>query len=108
MADLRRTEGNRTFANNPHELARVIECYRLSDLASCYWESAKARKGSSALLGFMRIDYPNVDEPEWHKFLPVSRTENGVRVREAPCDYYLREPYLTTLHDNYVRYAELD
>lgn len=108
MADLRRTEGNRMYANNPHELARAIECYRLTDLASCYWQSAKARKGSSKLLGFMRIDYPNVDEPEWHKFLPVSQTEKGVSVREAPCDYYLRDPYLTTLHDNYVKYAELD
>lgn len=108
MADLRRTEGNRTFANNPHELARVVECYRLMDLSTCFFESAKARKGSSDLLGFYRTDYPAVDEPEWHKFLPISKTEKGVNVRGVPCDYYLRDPYLTTLKSNYEKYAELD
>lgn len=108
MDDLRKTEGMRTFANNPHELARVIECYRLMDLSKCYFEAAKARKCSSKLLNFFRVDYPEVDPPQWHKFLPVSQTEKGVNVRELPCDYHLRAPYTNSLRLNYEKYAEID
>lgn len=108
MADLRRTEGQRTYASNPHELARVVECYRLMDLSACYMEAARARKCSSKMLNFKRVDYPEMDPPEWHKFLPISKTEDGIKVRELACDFYRQEPYDNTLLKNYEAYAELD
>ena len=108
MDDLRRTEGMRTYANTPHELVRAVECYRLMDLSHCYMEAARARKCSSRLIGFTRADYPEVDPPEWHKFLPISQTEKGVQVRELPCDYHLQAPYAPTLRENYDHFAELD
>ncbi len=48
------------------------------------------RKASSALLGFRRLDYPDVDPPEWQKLLAVRLKNNEVTMREVPLDYYLK------------------
>jgi hypothetical protein len=37
---------------------------------------------------FDRLDYPEMDPPEWHKFVTVSRDEDGVRIGSLPIDYY--------------------
>jgi succinate dehydrogenase/fumarate reductase flavoprotein subunit len=107
LEDLRDTEGGRTFVNNPHELARLVECFGLIDLGVCYIESAKARKASSDLIGFKRIDYPEVDPEEWHKFIPICLKDGAVSTRDLPCDYYLNAPYAPDLEENYQAYAEL-
>ncbi|NLO34139.1 MAG: FAD-binding protein [Candidatus Hydrogenedentes bacterium] len=110
MRDLRQAEGKRTYASNPHELARLVECFRMMDLSECCFHAAKARKCSSRLIGFgfFRADYPEVDPPEWHKLLPSRKTENDVEVRALPCDYHKQAPYSDSLRENYTRYAELD
>ena len=68
LDDLNDTEGERTYAGNPHELARLLEALSLVDLGKLAMEAAKARKCSSRLLSFYRLDYPEIDPPEWHCF----------------------------------------
>jgi succinate dehydrogenase/fumarate reductase flavoprotein subunit len=108
LQDLRDTEGERTFINNPHELARMTECFKLIDLGILYLEAAKVRKASSALIGFNRLDYPEIDPDEWHKFLPISKKNDEVQSRDLPCDYYLNAPYAPDLEQNYQTYGERD
>jgi hypothetical protein len=36
---------------------------------------------------FTRLDYPELDPPEWHKFVTVWRDESGVRTGALPLDY---------------------
>ena len=47
-----------------------------------------ARKASSRFLGFDRIDYPQVDPPEWGKFVTI-RLENGkVKWKLLPLNFW--------------------
>ena len=63
------------------------------------------RKASSALLGFHRLDYPEVDPPEWRKFLLIRLEDNKVNVRDLPLDYYLKPPYASTYEENYQKHC---
>ena len=107
MNDLLETEGQRMYAANPHELARVAESLSLGDLGLAYMEASKARKASCKILNFFRNDYPE-DTEEWHAWVAVSQDEEGVKSRKVPVDYHLHEPYASDLEENYQRYAELE
>lgn len=108
LNDLKDTEGERTYANNPHELVRLLEVFSLIDLGKLIMETCLARKASSRLLNFKRLDYPEVDPKEWDCFVTV-RQENGKVVSEKLSKrYYLEPPYADNLEANYQKYAELD
>ena len=47
---------------------------------------------------FARLDYPELDPPEWHKFVTVWKDEGGVRNGSLPIDYY------GNLTENYERH----
>jgi succinate dehydrogenase/fumarate reductase flavoprotein subunit len=47
-----------------------------------------ARKASSQLLNFFRIDYPEVDPPEWNKFVTVKLENNKVKAGAYPLNYW--------------------
>jgi len=66
-----------------------------------------ARKASSALLGFRRLDYPEIDPPGWRKFLPIRLEDNKVTARDLPLDYYLKAPYASTYEENYQLHCGL-
>lgn len=107
LSDLMDTEGDRTYASNPHELARLIECYKLIDLGKCIMEASKARKASSKLINFKRYDYPEVEPSEWNCFVAVSQKDGQVQSRRVSHHYYLEDAYSNDLEENYQRYAEL-
>jgi major membrane immunogen (membrane-anchored lipoprotein) len=46
-----------------------------------------ARKASSQFLKFERIDYPEVDPPEWNKFITLKMEDGKVKVGEKPFGY---------------------
>ena len=83
------------FAPDPHKLIRCLEDLSILTHARIILHSSLARKASSQFLGFHRIDYPQLDPPEWRKFITV-RQENGeVRIGELELDY------CGNLKDNY-------
>jgi succinate dehydrogenase/fumarate reductase flavoprotein subunit len=78
----------RLFALDPHKLMRGIEDLSLLTHGQIILNASLARRASSRMLNFFRIDYPEIDPPEWGKFMTV-RLENGqVKVGERPVDYY--------------------
>ncbi len=93
LGELRQSEAATVYAANPHELAHAVECQAIITAGEAILHACLARRSSSALLNFSRLDYPAVDPPEWRKLLPISRTNDGVAVRELPLDYALRPPY---------------
>ena len=107
MNDLLETEGQRMYAANPHELARVAESLSLGELGIAYMEAAKARKASCKVLNFFRNDYPE-DTEDWHAWVAVSQDEKGAKSRKLPVDYHLQAPYTSDLEENYQHYAELE
>ena len=105
MRDLMETEGERMYAGNPHELARVIESLSVAELGIALMEAAKARKGNVPRLGFKRTDLAG-DEAEgnWN---PIHLEDGKVVSRHLSVNYHLQEPYAPTLAENYQRYAEV-
>jgi len=104
---IRESEAERTSARNPHELARTLECFSRITVGEMIMHASLARKASSRALGFNRIDYPEVDPPEWNKFV-TARLENGkVKVGELPFNYWLLPPNAPTYEENYKRHSGL-
>ena len=107
MRDLIETEGERTYASNPHELARLLEDFGLADLGILVMQASLARKSSCGPLNFRRYDIPE-QKPEWDCLVAVSQQGGEVKVRKVSKRYYLEAPYAPTLEENYQRYAALD
>ncbi|MFX0007837.1 MAG: FAD-dependent oxidoreductase [Promethearchaeota archaeon] len=91
------------YARNPHELMRTLEVINILTNAKLIIHSCLARKASSKQLHFKRSDYPEIDPPDWHKFIIVKLENNQITVGEKPIDYYgsLKENY-ESYNENYI------
>jgi succinate dehydrogenase/fumarate reductase flavoprotein subunit len=78
----------RLYAIDPHKLMRGIEDLSLLAHAQIIMNASLARKASSQLLNFTRIDYPQVDPPEWNKFVTVKMVDGKVQAGELPINYW--------------------
>jgi len=101
LREIAEGEAAQAHAANPHELVRVLECLSLLAAGQAVMHASLARRASSAVLGFHRIDFPSVDPPEWRKLLPITKEGDGARVRELPLDWHLLPPYAGTCGENY-------
>jgi len=83
------------YALDPHKLMRSLEDLSILTHAQIILQASLARKASSRFLDFHRIDYPELDPPEWNKFLTVKLENGKVKVGELPFDYCgnLKENY---------------
>ncbi len=83
------------YALDPHKLLRSLEDLSILTYAQIVLHASLARKASSRFLDFYRIDYPEVDPPEWNKFITVRLENNKVVVGEIPIGYWgnLKENY---------------
>ena len=107
LDSIRESEAARAFARNPHELARTLECFSRLTVGEVIMHASLARKASSSVLDFKRIDYPEMDPPGWNKFV-TTRLENGeVKVGELPFNYWLLPPNAPTYKENYERHCGL-
>jgi succinate dehydrogenase/fumarate reductase flavoprotein subunit len=95
LEELNGKEAETLFARNPHELARALESLNLITVAEMVMHASLARKSSSALLGFQRSDYPEIDPPQWHKWITTKLDGGKVKIGERPIDYWgpLKENY---------------
>ncbi len=70
-------------------------------------QASLARKASSRALNFNRIDYPEMDPPEWKKFVTIKQENGDVKVGELPMNFWLLPPYAPTYAENYRQHCEL-
>jgi hypothetical protein len=66
-----------------------------------------ARKASSPRLGMNRLDYPDVDPPEWNKFLTIRLERGEIITGEMPFEYWLKTPYSTIYEENYQKHNHI-
>jgi succinate dehydrogenase/fumarate reductase flavoprotein subunit len=78
----------RLYALDPHKLMRSIEDLSLLTHGRIILEASLARKASSRVLNFFRIDYPKIDPPEWNKYVTVKLENNKVKAGELPLGYW--------------------
>lgn len=88
LADLREHEGAKLAVRNPHELMRSLEVLNIMTNAELVIEACRARKASSKELDFMRLDFPDVDPPQWKKFVTIKRSEGGVETGQLSLNFY--------------------
>ena len=85
-------------ASNPHELMRSLEVLNILTNAEIVVQASLARRASSKHLHFHRLDYPDVDPPEWYRFVTVRLDGEEVFTGEKPIDYY------GSFEENYEEY----
>jgi len=95
LRDIQENEALKLCAQNPHELVRSLEVLNIITNAEIIMNSCLAREASAKHLHFIRSDYPEMDPPEWHKFVTVRLENDKVVNDEKPIDYYgsLKENY---------------
>ena len=85
----------RLYALDPHKLMRSIEDLSLLTHAQIIIHASLARQASSQALFFYRIDYPDLDPPQWNKFVTVKLENDKVKAGELPLNYWgnMKENY---------------
>jgi len=101
LVSIRESEAARAYARNPHELWRTLEVMVRMTVGEMIIHASLARRASSRDLDFWRVDYPEVDPPEWKKFVTTRLDDGVVRMGELPLGFWLEEPYASSYADNY-------
>ncbi|UCD08122.1 MAG: FAD-dependent oxidoreductase [Dehalococcoidales bacterium] len=101
------SEAASVYARNPHELGRALECLNHITIGEMVMHASLARKASSKSLGFSRLDYPELDPPEWNKFVTIRLKNGGVQTDERPLRWWLQSPYASTYEENYWKHCGL-
>jgi succinate dehydrogenase/fumarate reductase flavoprotein subunit len=78
----------RLYALDPHKLMRTIEDLSMLAHGQMVIEASLARKASSRLLNFYRIDYPELDPSNWNKFVAIQMRNNKVKTVDYPDRYW--------------------
>ncbi len=106
LNELKDNEAAAAYAANPHELGRMLECFSLITLGEMVIQASLARKCSCPYIDFHRLDYPQMDPPEWRKLLPLRKEDSSIKVRELPLDFHLKQPYASSYEENYRLHAK--
>lgn len=88
LEDLDANEAPRVGASDPHQLMRVLEVQDIVTCARMIVAACEARKASSVALHFKRLDYPEMDPPEWHKWLVIRKAGEEVAVSDRPIAFW--------------------
>lgn len=78
LADIQANEVSRVSADNPHKLMRALDVMDILTCAQMIVSASQQRKASSSTLHFSRLDYPQMDPPDWQKFVVIRRSEKGI------------------------------
>ncbi len=101
FAETEKSEAASVIARNPHELVRVLEVFNILTNGQMIMEGCRARQAGNSYLGFVRTDYPEINPPEWQKWVTIQQAEDGIKVGELPLDYH------GDLEKNYREHAGL-
>jgi succinate dehydrogenase/fumarate reductase flavoprotein subunit len=88
LEDLKRNDAPRVQVDNPHKLMRTLEVYNILTCCEMIIHASRARRASTPDLGFFRQDYPQINPPEWHKWVTIRFEEGGVKTRTLPIDFW--------------------
>jgi succinate dehydrogenase/fumarate reductase flavoprotein subunit len=105
LNELEQKEAKELVAKNPHELMRGLETLDHLTVAQVILESAANRKASSRVLNLNRLDYRDVDPPEWNKLITIKQVAGKPFVGVRPFKYWLLPPYAPTYRENYEKHT---
>jgi succinate dehydrogenase/fumarate reductase flavoprotein subunit len=88
LEDIEGNEIPKLYATNPHKLGRTVDVMDILTCSQIIIHACLARKASSKFLDFHRLDYPEVDPPEWRKWITVKLENGEVEVGGFPIDFW--------------------
>jgi succinate dehydrogenase/fumarate reductase flavoprotein subunit len=88
LKDIENNAYPEVYAGNPHILLRVLETYNTLTCDQVIVLASLARKASSDVLGHHRLDFPEKDPPEWHKFITLKQTDGQAKAGELPIGFW--------------------
>jgi succinate dehydrogenase/fumarate reductase flavoprotein subunit len=107
LNSIRESEASTAYARNPHELVRTLECMTHITVGEIVMHASLARKASNSILDFKRLDFPEMDPPEWNKFVTIKLADGNINVGELHLNYWLLPPYAPTYKENYEKHCGL-
>jgi succinate dehydrogenase/fumarate reductase flavoprotein subunit len=107
LSSIKDSELASAYARNPHELGHTLEAMAQATIDEVIMKACLVRKASSQPLGFQRLDYPQMDPPEWNKYLTIRKEDGDVKTGELPLNYWLLPPNSPTYEENYQKHYEL-
>jgi succinate dehydrogenase/fumarate reductase flavoprotein subunit len=95
LKELEQNDAAEIYAGDPHKLGRTLDVLDLITCSQIIIHACMARKASSQTLDFNRLDYPDMDPPEWHKWITVKQEDGEVKTGSLPIDFWgpLKEGY---------------
>ena len=108
LKDIEKNWVPKLYALDPHKLMRSLEDLSILTFSQLIIHGSLARKASSRHLNFQRIDYPQMDPPEWKKLITLKLENGKVKVGELPLAYWgnLKENYEAHNKDYVGSYQE--
>lgn len=87
LDELDEGDSQELYASDPHELMHVLECQNILTVGQIILHACLARKASSRWNGFFRSDFPELDPPEWHKFIFLRLDKGEIEFGDLPITY---------------------
>jgi len=87
LKEIEEDEVPRLYADNPHKLMRSLEVLDILTCDRIIMHACMERKASSSFLNFIRTDYPEMDPPEWRKWITIRLEDGKVKSGEMPMDF---------------------
>jgi succinate dehydrogenase/fumarate reductase flavoprotein subunit len=76
------------YALDPHKLMRSLEDLSILNTSKIIIQAMLKRKASSRPLNLRRIDFPEMDPPEWNKWITMKQKNNKVVFGEKPMVFW--------------------
>ena len=88
LAETREKWVSKLYAPDSLKLMCCFESLSAIECGQIVLKASLARKTSCKQLEFRRIDYPQMDPPEWNKFLTIKLRDDKGSVGEQPHGYF--------------------
>ena len=88
LDDIEKNVASCSYASDPHKLGRTLDVLDLLTCGQVIIHACDARKASSDVLDFHRLDYPEIDPPEWKKWLTIKMETGEIKHDSMPIDFW--------------------
>lgn len=104
LKELEEKESQELVAETPRELGRCLQSLEVLKLAEMWTHAAVSRKASCQYLGIKKVEYPENDPPDWHKFITIKQEDDGVKIGDLPLYYWVKAPNAPSYQENYEKH----
>ena len=104
LKELKEKESQELVADGPRELARCLQSLEVLKNAEMWTHAALSRKASCQFLSIKKLEYPENDPADWHKFITIKQEGNSINIGDKPLYFWLDKPNGQSYKENYERH----